>query len=152
VAWLLSLPSADIASFDVPQTRDLKMVPTIFSATDMPQNYNFEANPLFMKDENTGEWVLKKQKKTTSNWAVGSKVEGKRRSYFILTAEIPSAPPYALRKDLLPVYKRLKELFEQRPIWLKSAVSMNVPKEMVSKIQVAFAFMELSTLSEYYPR
>lgn len=35
------------------------------------------------------------------------------------------------------VYKRLKELFESRPIWLHTALKMNVPKEMHSKIKVS---------------
>eukprot|EP01127_Copromyxa_protea_P023229 TRINITY_DN8644_c0_g1_i1.p1 TRINITY_DN8644_c0_g1~~TRINITY_DN8644_c0_g1_i1.p1 ORF type:complete len:434 (-),score=79.56 TRINITY_DN8644_c0_g1_i1:35-1216(-) len=113
----------DMTNFGVPQTRELKMIPTIFSSVDVPQNYNFEANTLFTKDEK-GEWVLKSnQKKKTTSWNITGKA-----------AEIPKVQPYALRKDMIPIYKRLKELFDSRPIWLKTALSMNIPKEMQAKL------------------
>lgn len=133
--WLTTI--ADVTDFDVPHTRDLKMIPTIFSPVDMPQNYNFETNPLFSKDKETGQWILKTKKKTTTSWNITGKAIGELlaspRSRLL---EVPKTPPYALREDLVTVYKRLKELFETRPIWLQTALKMNVPKEMHSKIGV----------------
>lgn len=58
------------------------MIPTIFSPVDLPLNYNFESNPLFTKDEITGEWTLKTKKKKVTSWNITGKATGNFVLYY----------------------------------------------------------------------
>lgn len=112
----------------------IHLLPPIFSATDLPLEYQYQSNPFFSMEE-----IINEDGKVKVEFISKSKKESEIEEPHVIDCEAKDVPTVskvnvtsAEDKELV---ETLKRLFEERPIWCKNMLYVYIPDKDIPRLK-----------------